>query len=383
MERAMAAANGQPTIRAEVVGSKATIDVRGVLMSGVPWWAHMLGMGMCDTEHVVDAIRGVAEMPGVSQLTIRMDSPGGSVSGIAEAAQAVRDVRAAGKTVHCQVSGMCCSAGYWIASQADTISAGPTDLVGSIGTYAVLADTTGAQADAGVRLVTVSSGGVKGLGADGAVSPALVAEYQKMVDGITALFTADVAAGRKLDAATVHALADGSAHLGNEAMRRGLIDSVSFASAPSAKTIQAKSMPITASALLALLASHPTHSGLITAQAQAGSDEQAIKAAIEAAHAKAKDDQITKLSADLTAANAAHTATKADLAKAQADLNALRGLRNSAADTDPGSDPPSAAAPASDGAINAEWAAMAKDRQANFLGDRTVFAQWVRDGRPA
>jgi protease-4 len=105
------------------------------------------------------------------------------------------------------------------------------DVVGSIGTYAVLMDTSEADKKMGYKPVLVTSGGVKGAGADGVVTPELIESMQKMVNSLTNDFVSTVAAGRKLSFQQAQSLATGEIWTGAEAMTNGLIDTIETASA--------------------------------------------------------------------------------------------------------------------------------------------------------
>jgi protease-4 len=94
------------------------------------------------------------------------------------------------------VVGLCCSGGYYAASQAREIVAGGRTEIGCIGTYCLLVDDSKFWADMGVDWKLISSGGVKGLGADGRVTQELIDDTQRVIDDLTDKFVADVAAGR-------------------------------------------------------------------------------------------------------------------------------------------------------------------------------------------
>jgi len=382
MEKAKAAFDGKQTVAVDLQGDTATIEIKGALSPDVPWWAHYFGLGMVDTGHVVTALQSVPIS--AAKVVLNVNSPGGSVAMIPEAAAAVRALRAAGKHVSVNCNGLLCSAAYWIASQANEIHASPAARVGCIGTYVVLSDTSKADAAEGVEYVLISSGGVKGLGADGRVSDAMKADYQKMVNGITALFVADVAAGRRMNAATAQDLATGAAHLGAEAVRLGLADTVTIRpqdSVSASQSIAGTSMKIIAATLVALIESHPAHANLVTARAKAGDDEAAILAAIRTADDTAKDAKITDLAAQLSAEKTAHAATRTALETEKAAHTKLRALANGAP-ADPGGSQAPEAGGSSDAAIAGEWASMTPEKRGAFLGDEKAFAFWVKSGRP-
>jgi ClpP class serine protease len=82
------------------------------------------------------------------------------------------------------------------------------------------------QGQTGVKLRLVSTGQYKGLGADGAVTDDMVAETQRELDAVHALFVAAVARGRGMGGEGAAALADGRTHTGQAAVDAGLADGV-------------------------------------------------------------------------------------------------------------------------------------------------------------
>lgn len=173
-----------------------------------------------------DAVRQAARDPQVRGILLKIDSPGGTVAGTGDLADAVK---AAGsrKPVHAYIEDMGGSSAYWIASQASRVSVNPSGWVGAIGCFARLEDTSGARAAAGVKVHVISSGGVKGAASDGApITEEALADAQRVVDEMTAQFTSSVARGRKLPVARVRELADGRLHASAQAQGLGLIDAV-------------------------------------------------------------------------------------------------------------------------------------------------------------
>ena len=173
------------------------------------------------------AVRQAAADPDVKAIALIIDSPGGQVNGTADLAA---DVAAAAekKPVGAYAEDTCCSAAYWIGSQADFLYCNLTAAVGSIGTLLVIEDTSGAYAGEGVKVHVVSTGPYKGAGVDGsAITKAHLADFQREVDEINACFMQGVSDGReKLSLEDVQALATGQVHIGQKAVDLGLCDAV-------------------------------------------------------------------------------------------------------------------------------------------------------------
>lgn len=106
-----------------------------------------------------------AQKPTAVQLYL--DTPGGTVTGVAEAAAMIEDFATNIAPVHAYVDIMCCSAGEWLASAATTRAAAPSALLGSIGVYNAMFDQSARYAAQGVTVHLAASGPLKGAGFPG------------------------------------------------------------------------------------------------------------------------------------------------------------------------------------------------------------------------
>lgn len=205
-----------------LAGGIAVIELAGPLMK-------FAGGSMSVGTSTVNArrqIRDAANNEAVNAILLRIDSPGGTVSGTQDIAD---EVAAAVKLkpVEAFVEDQAASAAYWIASQASRINSTATSLIGCIGTYAALTDSSGAAAIKGYKVHVVRAGAFKGMGVAGTeISPEMLAECQRIVDGLNQHFLSGVASGRKMSAEAVAAIADGRIHVAADALKMGLIDAV-------------------------------------------------------------------------------------------------------------------------------------------------------------
>jgi signal peptide peptidase SppA len=202
----------------------AVISLAGPLMKQ----ASSLGGGT-STVAARKQIRNAAASKEVQAILLKIESPGGTSAGTLELAN---EVAAASKKkpVWAYAEDLMASAAYWVGSQAQQIFANPTAIVGSIGTYAVIRDLSGHAAQLGVKVHVIRAGEMKGAGEPGTeVTPAMLAEWKRVVDGLNAHFVDGVASGRKqagLSRKMVEALADGRVYIGEEAVANQLIDGV-------------------------------------------------------------------------------------------------------------------------------------------------------------
>ena len=119
--------------------------------------------GACDMEAISAALDEAGGRQDVKGVLLDINSPGGTVIGTPELAQAVRSL-AANKYVYAFTDGMMASAAYWIGSQADAIYATPSSRVGSVGVLQTVTNRTDQLKMRGVSVETFSAGKYKTTG---------------------------------------------------------------------------------------------------------------------------------------------------------------------------------------------------------------------------
>ncbi len=129
----------------------------------------------------------------VERIVLLIDSPGGVVSHVGEAADMLR---ASTKPVTAFVTGMGASLAYWLGSQAREIVLDRAASVGSIGVVATTSRQEGLDASGRRAYEIVSSGAP--LKRPDVTTEEGRAAVQADVDAIEAVFIADVAAGRRV-----------------------------------------------------------------------------------------------------------------------------------------------------------------------------------------
>lgn len=219
----------------EVRDGIAFISMRGVMLKPVGLLEDILTelFGGVSTPQATAAVRRAAADPNVTGMVLHVDSPGGSVEGVAELAAAVRDA-ASRKPVVARVEDLCASAAYWAISGASSIvCSSATAEVGSIGCFMVVSDLSGMAAALGIKVYVVSSAPpLKGAGVEGSeITAPQVEEVQRRVDDLAAVMVGDVARGRGVSVTKAQTWATGAVWIAAEAQRRGLIDGVGDADA--------------------------------------------------------------------------------------------------------------------------------------------------------
>jgi signal peptide peptidase SppA len=149
----------------EVSGGVALARVHGVTGKGLS--AMAMQCGGFDTGHFRSQLANVRDDMSVRALVIHFETPGGMAAGNAQVGQAIREVAASGKKVYGFTTGMCCSAGYWMAAACDEFHAEPDAMVGSISTIYAGVDSSENWKKEGYELKLFATGKFKATGMDG------------------------------------------------------------------------------------------------------------------------------------------------------------------------------------------------------------------------
>ena len=195
-----------------VVSIQGVMEKRGSVFGSLFGEASMLA--------VKAGLNAAVDDPSVKSIILRIDSPGGTVSGTTDLADHVAATARRKRTV-AFVDGVAASAAFWVGAQASEIWALRDSIVGSIGIFNVLFDTSEAAKKEGVKPIVITTGKFKGAGMPGTkITP------EKRADFSFAEFKAAVGRGRGMSAEAVDAVADGRVFHPPEALKLKLIDRV-------------------------------------------------------------------------------------------------------------------------------------------------------------
>ena len=226
MSNKIHAADYQAANKYKVVSGAAHIAIRGILMKQVPAIFKWFGIEATSYIDITEQIKTAVGDKSVNNIVLDVDSPGGLVSGVIEAADAILAARAL-KPITAVVEDLAASGAYWLASQATQITASRTAQIGSIGVFSVYVDSSQVAKDRGYKVIVIRSGPHKGMGIPGAeISDKQIAAIQDIIDGLADKFVASVATGRKRKTADIKKAATGQLWLSDKAQELGLIDSV-------------------------------------------------------------------------------------------------------------------------------------------------------------
>lgn len=206
-------------------GAIAIVPVEGALTRRGDWVTDILGWTTYDG--LAQQLSALASDRSIASIVLRVDSPGGTVYGADDAAQAVADA-AKKKPVIAVADGLMASAAYWIASAATEIVATPGAEVGSIGVIGVHFDRSAALSQMGIVATEITAGEHKGEGSPlRPLSDEDRAAIQARIDAHYELFTARVARGRKVSVDAVRAgFGQGRALTAKDALKAGLVDRI-------------------------------------------------------------------------------------------------------------------------------------------------------------
>jgi len=180
------------------------------------------------TGEVMRRVREAAANRDVRSIVFDVDSPGGSVDGIAEAAAAIREARKS-KKIYAVADSLAASAAYWLAAQAHEFIVAPSGEVGSIGVFVVHDDVSGMLKKQGIKPTYIHAGRNKvETNADEPLSAEATAHLQEVVDDYYDAFVSDVALGRGIDEAVVRSatFGEGRAYTAKRALERGMVDRI-------------------------------------------------------------------------------------------------------------------------------------------------------------
>lgn len=158
-------------------------------------------------------------------LVVRVDSPGGTVTGSESIRRAVMRYRDKGIPVAVSMGNYAASGGYWIATAGQRIFAEPETITGSIGVVAVVPSFEDILDEYGVNAERVTTTPLSGQpDILGGFSPEVETLLQAEVGHIYDNFLSLVAQARGISMEQADALAQGRVWTGGSARQLGLVD---------------------------------------------------------------------------------------------------------------------------------------------------------------
>ncbi len=181
---------------AQSTGGIAVLPLYGVVTQRGNMVDDVSGPGSTSTQQFCTTLRQLLADDTVGQILIDIDSPGGSVYGVAELADEIQSARSQ-KRIVAVANSLAASAAYWIGCSASEFYVTPGGEVGSIGVWQAHQDYSQALDEAGVKTTLISAGKFKVEGNPySPLNDEAQSFMQSRVDEYYAAFTKAVARGR-------------------------------------------------------------------------------------------------------------------------------------------------------------------------------------------
>ena len=210
---------GDPMRGVEVRNGVALVCVDGPLAN--PWWGESY-------PDVVSKVKAALDASQARVGVLKINSPGGTVSGLFEAMRAIRAAKSSsGKRLIAMVAVQATSAAFGLASCCDEVVVDETACVGSIGVLSTLSSRVDQLAQEGVDVRVIASGAEKTDGHPAVpISEAAVARAQERVAALAELFFSEIAAGRPSLTVDAQRALEAGVRYGRQAIAAGLADRV-------------------------------------------------------------------------------------------------------------------------------------------------------------
>ena len=208
-------------------GGIAVLPLYGVITQRGNMIEDVSGPGSVSTQKFAAALRQALADESVSQILIDIDSPGGSVYGVAELADEIVAARAQ-KPIIAIANSLAASAAYWIGCSASGFYVTPGGEVGSIGVWQAHFDYSQALAAEGVTPTLISAGTYKVEGNPYApLEPEAQAFMQSRVDDYFLAFSKAVAKGRGVPIAQArNGMGQGRVLGADAALEQNMVDGI-------------------------------------------------------------------------------------------------------------------------------------------------------------
>lgn len=198
----------------------ALIYIEGTIIDG--WGDDGLSVG---GDEIAQRIREVSRDDDFKAIVIRVNSPGGSVSGSDTILNELSRARAGGLPIVVSMGSVAASGGYWISMDSDRVFAHEQTITGSIGVFGLLPNIKNLIESFSLHWDVVKTHSSSDLmGVSRPKSPGELGIIQKHVDRIYDRFISLVSRSRDLNSSRVDEIAQGRVWVGADAYEIGLVD---------------------------------------------------------------------------------------------------------------------------------------------------------------
>ncbi len=207
-------------------GDVGIISITGSLTNKDAWYNRYLGITSYNDIRV--ALDFAARDASAKEILLYIDSGGGSVAGVSDTAELIKQIDAKVKPVYSFSDGVMASAAYWLGSSARKVYNSDTALMGSIGVIMTHLEYSKQLKDAGIGVNVLRAGEFKAL--LNSYEPATKVALEQAGEQLAAaydIFLTNVAANRGVSKEVVDTkMAQGREFFGAKAVEAGLSDGV-------------------------------------------------------------------------------------------------------------------------------------------------------------
>lgn len=181
--------------------------------------------GVAGAETVTNLLTAARQDPAVAAVVLRVNSPGGSVTGSERIRRELKRLQAEHKPVVVSMSDLAASGGYWVSMDADEIWAHESTITGSIGIFALWPTFDKPLTKMGVHTDGVGTTPIAGIfRGDRPLAPEAADLIQSVIEHGYRTFVEGVSTGRDLPLEKVNDIARGRVWSGAAAIQHGLVD---------------------------------------------------------------------------------------------------------------------------------------------------------------
>ncbi len=199
----------------------AVIPIFGPLINHASLMDRMCGA--CSYQQIQNDLQTAMSTPGIKRIILKIASPGGMANGMKETVNRIFQVRTAGIQIKAISDTLVGSAAYGLASACDSIEITESTMIGSVGSYCAILDSSKAYEIEGLLVQVFKSGELKAAGMDGtSLSAKQKAEYQSRSEYFGEQFREIVRSTRNIE----ESLLQGQVFIGQGAVEAGFADKI-------------------------------------------------------------------------------------------------------------------------------------------------------------
>jgi protease-4 len=223
LEESTVAGEGKPKILIMDLSGMLADETPGLSLNPEPQRVPLLA-------RVQEELRKAEKDERMKALIVRINSPGGTITASDTLYREIVEFkRRKPIPVIAAIMDVGASGGYYAALAADTITAVPTAVTGSIGVVMITVNAQGLMEKIGVAPLAIKSGPMKDAGSPfRALTPEERQVFQGLIDDMYGRFVKLIAESRKIPEDKVRALGDGRIYTAGQALQLKLIDRIAY-----------------------------------------------------------------------------------------------------------------------------------------------------------